>query len=124
MAIKQIKSLDQLMDGAMTERFNYELNRVLNNVFDPNTDAKAKRQIQIVIDIVPNERRDEAKFKLDVKSKLAQPMAITQTVFIAQDDRGNVTATEYTNQVTGQINMDGEETLPNVVEFRSIREEG
>ena len=56
---RQIKKLDELMDGALTERFNYEMERVLNNVFDPNTNPKAKRQIQIVIDIVPNERREE-----------------------------------------------------------------
>lgn len=57
---RQIKKLDELMDGALTERFNLEMERVLNNVFDQNTNPKAKRQIQIVIDIVPNERRDAA----------------------------------------------------------------
>lgn len=55
---RQIKKLDELMDGALTERFNLEMERVLNNVFDQNTNPKAKRQIQIVIDIVPNDRRD------------------------------------------------------------------
>lgn len=54
---RQIKKLDELMEGALTERFNYEMERVLANVFDPNTSPKAKRQIQIVIDIAPNERR-------------------------------------------------------------------
>ena len=34
---RQIKKLDELMDGALTERFNYEMERVLANVFDPNT---------------------------------------------------------------------------------------
>ena len=48
---RQIKQLDELMDGALTERFNREMERVLGNVFDPNTNPKAKRQIQIVIDI-------------------------------------------------------------------------
>ncbi len=114
---RQIKKLDELMDGALTERFNYEMERVLNNVFDPNTSPKAKRQIQIVIDIMPNERRDAAEFKVDVKSKTAPPVAVTQTVFLAMDDNGNVTATEMTNQAPGQINMDGEVSLPRIIEF-------
>ncbi len=114
---RQIKRLDELMDGALTERFNYEMDRVLQNVFDVNTDPKIKRQIQIVIDIKPNERRDAAEFRVDVKSKLAQPVAVTQTVMLYQDDRGNVTATEITNQVPGQIDMDGDVILPKVVEF-------
>lgn len=52
---RQIKKLDELMDGALTERFNYEMERVLNNVFDPNTNPKAKRQIQIVIEFAKAE---------------------------------------------------------------------
>ena len=114
---RQIKKLDELMDGALTERFNYEMERVLNNVFDLNTDPKKKRQIQIVIDIAPNERRDAAEFRVDVKSKLAPPIAIAQTVMIYQDDDGNVTATEISNQVPGQIDMDGQVTIPKVVQF-------
>ena len=115
---RQIKQLDELMDGALTERFNLEMERVLANVFDPNTDAKAKRQIQIVIDIKPNERRDAAEFKVDVKSKIAPPVAIAQTVFLHMDDYGNVTATEITREVPGQIDMDGNvQALPRVVEF-------
>lgn len=114
---RQIKKLDELMDGALTERFNYEMERVLNNVFDLNTDPKKKRQISIVIDIAPNERRDAAEFRVDVKSKLAAPMASAQTVMIYQDDDGNVTATEISNQVPGQIDMDGRVTIPKVVHF-------
>ena len=117
---RQIGKLDELMDGALTERFNYEMERVLQNVFDPNTNPKAKRQIQIVIDIVPNERRDAAEFKVDVKSKVAPPMAVAQTVMLYQDDDGNVTATEITGQVPGQMDMDGNVNIPKVVQFESM----
>lgn len=105
------------MDGALTERFNYEMDRVLQNVFDLNADPKKKRQIQIVIEITPNERRDAAEFKVDVKSKLAQPMPVAQTVMLYQDDDGNVTATEITNQIPGQMDMDGGVNIPKVVLF-------
>lgn len=115
---RQIKQLDELMDGALTERFNREMDRVLENVFDPNTDQKAKRQIQIVIEIAPNETRDAARFKVDVKTKIAPPVAISQICFLYQDDEGNVTAAEVTREVPGQIDMSGnEQPLPRVVEF-------
>ena len=115
---RQIKQLDELMDGALTERFNREMDRVLENVFDPNTDQKAKRQIQIVIEIAPNETRDAARFKVDVKTKIAPPVAISQICFLYQDDKGNVTAAEVTREVPGQIDMSGnEQPLPRVVEF-------
>lgn len=120
MAERQIKKLDELMDGALTERFENEMERVLKNVFDPNTNPKAKRQIQIIIEIAPNERRDAAEFKIDVKSRTAPPVAISQTVFIRQGDNGSVTATEVTSQIPGQINMDGQEQPEGrVIEFKA-----
>ena len=121
---RQIKQLDELMDGALTERFNMEMERVLRNVFDPNTDPKAKRQIIITIEIQPNERRDAAGFTMDVKSKIAPPIKMSQTCFLFQDDEGNVTATEITKQVPGQIDMNGQEQqMPRVVEFGKSKKE-
>lgn len=117
MTQREIRRLDELMDGALTERFNYEMERVLQNVFDPNTDPKSKRGITITISIAPNERRDAADFKIDVKSRLASPMPVAQTVLIAQSDDGSVTATEITGQVPGQMNIEGDEFIPRMVKF-------
>ena len=115
---RQIKKLDELLDGGVTERFNIEMERVMDNVYDPNTDPNARRQIQIIIDIRPNERRDAAEFKVDVKSKIAAMAPISQTVFLRQDDHGNVVATEMTREVPGQIDMEGnEQPMPRVVTF-------
>lgn len=35
-----IQKLSELMDGGVEERFNSELAKVWDNVFDPNTDPK------------------------------------------------------------------------------------
>ena len=115
---RQIRQLDELMDGALTERFNREMDRVLQNVFDPNTDPKAKRQIQIIVEIKPNEARDRAEFKVDLKTKIAPPVPMVQMCFLYQNDAGDVTAAEITREIPGQMDMDGgEQPLPRVVEF-------
>ena len=115
---RQIRNLDELMDGSLTERFNYELKRVLENVFDPNTDPKKKRAIAFNISIAPNEKRDAAEFKVEVKRTLARPVPNAQTVFLAWDEEtGAVTATEITNQTPGQTRMDGTTILPKVIDF-------
>ena len=121
---RPIESLDELMDGGVRERFNDALCKVWFNVFDPNTDPKTKRQIQIIIEIAPNERRDAAAFTVDVKSKIAPPVKMSQTCFLYQDDQGNVMATEITKQVPGQMDMDGnEQPMPRVVEFGKSNKE-
>lgn len=117
---RQIRNLDELMDGGVTERFNDELKRVLENVFDPNTDAKKKRGITMSISITPNERRDAAEFKVEVKSTLAPPVPNAQTVFLNRDEKtGTITATEITNQTPGQMNMDGMPVIPKIVDFNT-----
>ena len=113
---RQMKKLDELMDGAVTERFNVEMDRVMRNIYDPNTDPEAKRQITITITIEPNESRDVGRYKVEVKSKTAPMAPITQVCFLRQSDDGMVVATEVTKQVPGQMDMDGnEQPMPRVV---------
>ncbi len=118
---RQIRNLDDLFDGGLTERFNVEFAKVLANVFDPNTSATSKRSITMTVNVTPNIRRDAADFRVDVRAKLAPYEAIQQTVIIHQDDSGNVTATELTNQVPGQMDMNGGEVIPAVVKFDNAR---
>ena len=109
---RPIRNLDELMDGAMTERFRRKWNEIMNNVMDPNTDPKAKRKMQITIELVPNERRDGAEYFIDFKNTLAPMRKLSQSIFLHMDDNGRVTATEITSQIPGQIDMYGDEQAP------------
>ena len=116
MAERPIKSLSELMDGGPEERFNIELGKVWDNIRDPNTNAKTPREIILKVKAIPNERRDAAEFKVTVTSKLAPMVELTQTVMLQFKDDGSVIATERTDQVPGQIKMDGtEQPLPKVL---------
>lgn len=115
---QRIQRLDDLMNGAMTERFNRELSQVMRNIQDPNTDARAKRKITITLEFAPNERRDMATLKMDISSRIAPSAAISQAVFLHVDDTGEVSATEVVSELPGQQSMDGvEQALPKVISF-------
>ena len=43
------KSILQMCNGAFAERTDYEMNRLIENIMDPNTDPLAKRKIQITL---------------------------------------------------------------------------
>ena len=80
MAVQRpIKSLSELMDGGVEERFNFEMDKIWQNVQDPNTDPKAKREINIKITVRPNERRDSADFDVSVIPKLAPFKPLSKT---------------------------------------------
>lgn len=118
MAERPIKSLSDLMDGGLEERFNQELTKVWQNVYDPNTNPTAARKIVMEVKIVPNERRDSVQFRVNVSSKLAPHVALTQTVMLSLGADGTITATERTEQVPGQLDMEGNEVpLPSTINF-------
>ena len=122
MAYQPIEKLDALMGGAVQEKFRIALAEVLSNVRDPNTKASAKRAITLTVTISPNQTRDVANMEVSVKTKLVPSDPAENTIYIAWDDNGLVTASEKLDHIPGQINMEGTETpLPNVVTFETKR---
>ena len=118
MQTKEVKSLDELMGGAVSERFAGEMKRVLQNILDPNTDAKKARKIQITVTVKPNENRNSAEFHVEAKSTLAAPLPVSTSVYIGKDKDGSVIAEEVTQEMPGTQNMfTGEVTAPKVINF-------
>lgn len=120
---RPIKALSDLMDGSVEERFNTELDKVWENVFDPNTDPKKARTVTIKVKIIPNERRDSCDFRVNVTSSIAPYTDLTQTVMLSVSDGGTIKATERTDQVPGQLDIEGHEApLPKTIEFGNMRQ--
>lgn len=120
---RPIKSLSDLMDGSVEERFNAELDKVWQNVYDPNTDPKKARTLTLKVKIIPSERRDSCDFRVNVTSSLAPYADLTQTVMLAIGSDGTIKATERTDQVPGQLDIEGNEApLPQTIEFGMLRE--
>ena len=87
-------SLATLMGGLAVERFDDELVKVLRNIVDPNTPAKAKRKVSLNVTITPDKDRDITRWEVEVKSTLAPVEKVSTRVFIAMTKSGPV-ATEY-----------------------------
>lgn len=109
MASREFTSIDQLMDGAVSERFREELKKVSDNLFDMSTDANKVRTLTLTFSFRPTDDRQFAELKVDVKSRLVPATAMKQMLFMAQEDSGAVHLIEQTSQVPGQIDIYGEE---------------
>ncbi|HKX31346.1 MAG TPA: hypothetical protein VJ302_26915 [Blastocatellia bacterium] len=90
----QTVSLANLGDGSAVERFNYELQRVLNNISDPNTEAKTPREVTLKVKIKPNIDRDFSAVTIEVRSKLAAIRPV-ETSFHLSNVGAETVATEY-----------------------------
>ena len=78
--------------GAIPELFHEQLCRVMDNIDDLNTEAKAKRSISIDLSFEPDASRQAVTVKVSVRSKLAAPKKAESTVFVVRDGSGEVFA--------------------------------
>ena len=92
------KSILEMSMGAILERVDYEMGRVLENVLDPNTKATAKRKITVGLE--PTD-------------------PVTTSLFITSaPNTGEMVVAEMVPQVPGQIFMDGDEQgQPKILKF-------
>ena len=94
MSVDKSVSLATLGDGAAVELFNTELQRVLDNVVDENTQATVVREVTLKIKIKPQEDRDYGDVQIQCTSKLA-PIAPFPTHFFIGKHKGRGVATEH-----------------------------
>ena len=105
----QRSSLLQMAKGAIQERVDYEVSRVVDNILDMNTEAKAKRKVVLTVEMIPDADRQVVKITASAKSTLAPVTPVGTSLVITADGNGEMILAEIIPQVPGQINMDGEE---------------
>lgn len=79
-------TLETLANGAAVELFARDWRELLENVQDPNTHAKAKRQIILTVTVEPHESRDNGQVTVQVKSKLAPHIGASSMIYMGERD--------------------------------------
>lgn len=86
-------SLETVAGGAAVELFNAELVKVLANIADPNTDAKAVRVIKLEVRVKPTENREAAQILVAASSKLSASKPAGDNVYLGVRDGALVAVT-------------------------------
>ena len=104
----EAKSILEMARGAIMEQVDIETSKVIDNIVDPNTEAKKKSQIVLTVDFMPSADRDTVTISATAKSKLLPNNAIQTSLFVGVDrSTGEVIATEMSANIPGQIGLDG-----------------
>lgn len=91
----QSMELSNIGLGAVTEKFQDELEKVVANILDPNTKAEVKRKITLTFEFAPDkENRELCDFVVEAESKLAKTRAYENKVQVGQDAEGHTDAME------------------------------
>lgn len=77
--------LANLAHGALDQHFQVELDKVVRNIGDLNTDAKTKRSITMVVEFRPSVDRDSVQTFVRCKSTLAAPSVQETVIHLATD---------------------------------------
>lgn len=97
-------NMEEFANGAFTAQINRELEKVTQNIQDPNTDATAKRRITVVIEFKPNEARNFVTTGVQAKSTLAPALGAVTALNMGKNLKtGEVEAVEIGNQLPGQM---------------------
>lgn len=102
-------SLLQMAKGAIQERVDYEVSRVVDNVLDMNTEATAKRKVVLTIELIPDKDRRVVKVNASAKSTLAPVTPVGTSLVVTADGNGEMMLAEIVPQVPGQVSLDGTE---------------
>lgn len=108
-------NLAEMAQGAFIEQFARELDKVLENIADPNTDALTARKITLTATIKADENRELATFTAQCKSTLVPPKAQGTVIIIDRDNDGKVVGAELKSGSKGQLYLDGDSKIKNDV---------
>ncbi len=100
-------NLETFAGGALQEKFDDAMEKVLVNMTDPNTPWKNKRKIVVEVSFEQNEDRDDSTVNVSVVTKLAAVKPVSTRMAIGKDlETGQVFAEEYGSQCRGQMTLD------------------
>jgi hypothetical protein len=99
------RSILQMARGAIQERADYEMSRIIENILDANTSATAKRKLTITMELKPDDNRQNISVSCVAKSSLATTNPVTTALYVADDTQ----VVEMVPQIPGQFGMDGDE---------------
>lgn len=97
--------LSAIGEGGLQEKVDKELEKVFDNILDPNTDSKTARKLIITLTMKPDDTRQTVSTSMEVKSTLAPQLGIATTVLVGQKE-GKVYANELKSAMPGQMYFD------------------
>lgn len=101
-------TLATLCDGAVQEKVDRALEKVVKNILDPNTDPGKKRSITLKITMKPDESDNEdVEVTADVSYSLAPEVGVQTRFFVNKDLQSDgVTVMEHKKgEIRGQLDF-------------------
>lgn len=96
------RSIMDMASGAIKERVDIEMGKVLANIMDENTKPEFKRKVTVTLEFSPKEDRQRVEVEAIVRSSLAPLRAVGTSLHLGHDTEGAPMAVEAKADIPGQ----------------------
>lgn len=104
--------VDQLVGGGFQEKLQSEIEKVFENIHDPNTKATDKRMVTAKFTLTPDTEREFIQLDMDFTTKLAPVEGLTTKILTDRDLKTNtIGAYEFMSNQRGQTFIDDDGDL-------------
>ena len=104
------KSILEMDRGAVIELADYGMAKLLDDIMNPNTEARSPRTLTITVKLMPNEQRTKVDVEYTHKLSFGKMLPLGTTLpAMADRETGEMVLVEATPQIPGQMGFDGGE---------------
>lgn len=104
--------VDQLVGGGFQEKLQSEIEKVFENIHDPNTKATDKRMVTAKFTLTPDADREFVQLDMDFTTKLAPVEGLSTRILTEKDLSSNtIGAYEFMSNQRGQTFIDDDGDL-------------
>lgn len=111
------RSILQMAHGAIEERVDIEMARIIENILNENTKPETKRKLRLELVFEPNEDRSMITVSAVAKATLAPLRSVTTALYVDRDPDGKLIAVEAKADIPGQTSLFEE---PRTVELKVV----
>lgn len=105
--IEKVINLEEIAGGVLSAKINQEMQKILENILDPNTEAGKVRKLTVVMSFKPNSKREKLVTNITTKTNLQPVMPVETEFYIGKDLKtGVIQAEEWGRVIKGQLSVD------------------
>jgi len=113
-------SILEMARGAITERVDYAMGEIIQNILDPNTEPTKQRELTLKLKFKPSANREFIQVDCVATPKLQPTTAVQTSLSLQSTYDGTTKFVENTPQLQGQLDFDGnEQEPPKVLDFQT-----
>lgn len=99
--------IEELAEGELQDRIDYELKQIFKNIHDENVDATTARTLTLKLKFTPRGDRKKVEVESNISTKLANVTGVQTTVATGRNENtGAIEAREIKSGVPGQTYFD------------------